>query len=102
LSAASTAESPFAVEVREGRGTVKLLALQSCEGVVFGAVLDVEVIAVLNKPSKHILDKYILLVTFIVFLFSVIASFAYIHPVYGGVLNPRPLDDFELERKSSE
>jgi hypothetical protein len=54
MSAAPTEESPFAVEVSEGRKTVKLLAAQSCEGAVSGALLDVEEIVIIQKPSKPI------------------------------------------------
>jgi hypothetical protein len=54
MSSAPTEESPFAVEVSEGRKTVKLLAAQSCEGAVSGAMLDVEEIATIRKPSKPI------------------------------------------------
>jgi hypothetical protein len=54
MSAAPTEESPFAVEVSEGRKTVKLLAAQSCKGVESGALLDVEEIATIQKPSKPI------------------------------------------------
>jgi hypothetical protein len=50
----STAESPVAVEICQGNGTVKLLALnaENCDGVASGATLDVEPIAVLHNSSK--------------------------------------------------
>lgn len=50
----STPDSPIAVEICQGRGTVKLFALnqENCDGVASGATLDVETIAVLNKAGN--------------------------------------------------
>ena len=50
----STPGSPIAVEICQGRGTVKLFALNqdNCDGVSSGAALDVETIAVLNKAGN--------------------------------------------------
>jgi hypothetical protein len=50
----STPDSPIAVEICQGRGTVKLFALnqENCDGVTSGATLDVETIAVLNKAGN--------------------------------------------------
>ncbi len=50
----STPGSPIAVEICQGRGTVKLFALnqENCDGVSSGAALDVETIAVLNKAGN--------------------------------------------------
>ena len=52
----STPDSPVAVEICEGKGTVKLLALagENCDGVASGAQLDVDQIAVLNKAGMNI------------------------------------------------
>jgi len=54
MSISSTDDSPVAVEICQGKGKVKLLALnaENCDGVASGARLDVEEIATLEKSSK--------------------------------------------------
>ena len=54
MNIVSKPDSPVAVEICEGKGTVKLLALagENCDGVVSGAQLDVDPIAVLNKAGN--------------------------------------------------